>query len=149
MKLMTNAICNCCTETKIECESKGDCFCGLERLESKLLNRLGFCGCGMPEESLKFIYELLEWIKFRHSFEGASFGEEWDKHWIDVDKKFDSLIESNKYGFMFTLFYFLDDKRITTHGGSVPGWLDDETFFNELKTYVNANERMLLEYGDE
>lgn len=31
--------------------------------QSDLLNRLGFCGCGMPDAALQLIHDVLQYLK--------------------------------------------------------------------------------------
>jgi len=107
-------------------------------LESELLERLGFCGCGAPDEALLLIHDLLvhfenhRAINYTGSFEGA----EWEKYCKDEKESLNKVLDDNKEGIKYALFYLLDDKGITNHGSSVPGWVEDTEFMDKLKLYV-------------
>jgi hypothetical protein len=86
---------------------------------------LGFCGCGLPEAALMFLLLNLEYIDFRmigpDSFKDK---EGSNAHWAKVNE-----IESDiypQYGSNYFVWYYLDNKGLTEHGGSVPGWLSEK-----------------------
>lgn len=108
-----------------------------EEAEGCLLTRLGFCGCGMPDEALTLIHDLLDYIEDRHKpYDGPFQGPEWDKHCRDDEEAIKKVITGNPDGVRYVLFYLLDSKEITTHGGSVPGWIEDNEFRDKLKSYI-------------
>tara|TARA_Y100000310_G_scaffold299375_1_gene334191 strand:+ start:3278 stop:3688 length:411 start_codon:yes stop_codon:yes gene_type:complete len=75
---------------------------------------LGYCGCGMPDESLMYIRKILRLIHSLHV-------EEYDPNqWKELDQFFSS--EGEKY----TMFYMLEKLELTEHGGCVPGWVTDK-----------------------
>lgn len=72
----------------------------------------GHCGCGFPEESQKFIRDVLQHIDhlsngLKTIEEGLSF--------------FD-----NHIGLAYTMYYIFDKYELTEHGSSVPGWLTEK-----------------------
>lgn len=74
---------------------------------------LGFCGCGDPAASQTYLRDVLQFIREVHENEE----ENWDVPWKRLDGFFHSV------GERYTVFYLLDDKGLTEHGSSVPGWL--------------------------
>ena len=72
---------------------------------------LGFCGCGCPEEALKYIKGILELLKDYKD----------PNYWSKLDNFF-----NNNEGLKYTMFYLLDSKGLTEHGYSVPGWLTEK-----------------------
>ena len=72
------------------------------------LNMLGFCCCGQLEEALRHVQKNLRGIK--HLREGLS--------WEDFVAELGGDIGTRQI-----IWYMLDDKGFTEHGGSVPGWL--------------------------
>lgn len=88
--------------------------------EDYLGHLLGFCGCGCPDDALHFVGDLLELID--SGFENANFIN-------DAEKIFSNT------GLQYLVYYFLDDKGLIEHGGSVPGWLTDygKDFLKEIK----------------
>jgi len=82
-----------------------------DELEYILLETVGFCGCGSPEDAAKFLMECLE----TH--------EKPEDHDYDKDKEFWSKHGS---GGEYFIRYALDRSGLTEHGGSVGGaWLTD------------------------
>lgn len=109
----------------------------MNKTEYELIERLGFCMCGLPEEALKFIHDLLAWVDHRMNSKAPALqGEEWTKYFRDIDAGYDKILADNKDGLKYMLFYFLDDKELTEHGGSVPGWILDTEFYDKLKQYI-------------
>jgi hypothetical protein len=89
--------------------------CHWEDAESFLAGKImGFCGCGNNEVALKYIRDVMELIEKIHTGEGES----WRAAYTALDDFF-----SNNSGLQYTIYYLLDMKELTTHGGSVPGWL--------------------------
>ena len=94
---------------------------------------LGFCGCGMPESNLEFIYHLLllkqKWSDRELNYH--SYNEELTKY-----------LTNNIEHIKWFLDYWLDKKNITTHGGNVSGsWVDDRNFFDALKQWKKENDK--------
>ena len=84
--------------------------CYYDTVESYLGSLFGFCGCGIPEETLAYLMKGLELVDsyIRDDF------KEWDKACDDHFK--------TKEG-RYLVWYIFDAKELTEHGGSVPGWL--------------------------
>jgi hypothetical protein len=78
---------------------------------------LGFCACGGPEENLAYILGGLELIDERHEAEAAG----WD--WKAWEAKCVQHFGNIEAAYFF--WYWADKERLTEHGGSVPGWLDE------------------------
>lgn len=79
---------------------------------------LEFCGCGSPDLSLAYTREVLQYIlDLRLVWEEKQTYEEW----IASGK---NLFASD--GARYFVFYVLDSKGLTEHGGSVPGWLSEK-----------------------
>ena len=96
--------------------------CTYEDAESFILSGiLGFCGCGMPEDTGKYIRDVLMHVD---KLANLSRGEGWvDRYaeWGSDGKK----IFANS-GSEYFAYYVLSEKELTEHGGSVPGWLTDK-----------------------
>jgi len=72
--------------------------------------KLGFCGCGCPEDTAKYLLSLLNILNFDN----------------DYEKKMELLGEDNEPR-SYLILYLLDKAGWTEHGGSVGGcWLSDE-----------------------
>ena len=88
--------------------------------EQYLCNFLDFCGCGNPEEALKYIARHLQNIKDKVS--GHITYEEYRAKYTSE-------------GEYYFILYFLDYKNLTEHGSSVNGcWLsaDGEEILNRI-----------------
>lgn len=109
-------------------------------IEHEILERFNFCGCGAPEEFIRLINDVMQWIdkKLNKPYSGKFHGSEWDALTDDYEKAWDDLISSNRRGVEYALFYLLDSKEITTHGGAVPGWIEDKEFMNKVEKYVEG-----------
>lgn len=84
-----------------------------ELLFSSKSSGLGFCGCGLPEETLKAVHSYLSAL---------------DWGWQDWEERFPKLQSHSGLSKDFWNFiaYFCDSKELTEHGGSVGGaWLSD------------------------
>jgi len=85
---------------------------------------LGFCGCGLPEDSLRYVRDCLRHVanlQLVHEKKSThKKGDEWDVAYQAWDKAGKELMGKAEY---FTR-YVLDQKELTEHGGSVGGaWL--------------------------
>lgn len=79
---------------------------------------LDFCCCGSPEDALSFVRDALRSV--------ANLKEKvWAKTQAYADWSQETDAKLGEAGAWF-MFYFLDSKRLTEHGGSVPGWLTPE-----------------------
>jgi hypothetical protein len=83
------------------------------------IGTLGFCGCGMPEQALDHIRGALQLLADLEDkvWKGALPMDDWN---VQVC----ALLPT--YGARYFMWYFLDNKELTEHGGSVPGWLTDK-----------------------
>ena len=77
---------------------------------------LGFCGCGEPDEALSYVHKALQIVDdLSRLVHGKKITyEQWEENNKD---------EFVNDGAMYFMWYFLDNKGLTEHGGSVPGWL--------------------------
>lgn len=99
--------------------------CSYNGLEEVLINGVvGFCGCGRPDDALKYIHDGLRLIddlelavSESNSFERNSSYDDWR---YEVEKHF----KSSEAEYFF--YYVMDVLGLTEHGGSVPGWLSDK-----------------------
>lgn len=114
-------------------------FKNWDDVKSELLERLGFCGCGLPDDALQLIHDLIEFIDGRFNKEcNASAGsDKWKSHCDDMRASLRKVLHDNMSGIEYVLFYLLDNKEITEHGGCVPGFIVDKEFMNTLKSYIN------------
>ena len=74
----------------------------------------GFCLCGMPYETLKYIRGGLELV------DGYVHNDDYDAHEKRCSDYFGS------YGQRYFFYYWCDKMGYSEHGGSVPGWLSKE-----------------------
>lgn len=74
---------------------------------------LDFCGCGMPDEAIDFVYKALNLVKINREMK-------YDDWYKEVKKLLPN------HGVEYFVWYYLDSKEFTEHGGSVPGWLTEE-----------------------
>jgi hypothetical protein len=81
----------------------------------KLQDELGICSCGNPEDTLFFIRDVLQLM------------EDYNKDkmvWEEFYDKKEALVKADNEGLYWLLWYYLDDKGLTEHGGNVSGcWL--------------------------
>lgn len=77
--------------------------------EQQCLDKLGFCGCGNPDKCLDLITKILELLNRNDK-------EKWNelKQINDTETMLD------------IIYYMLDDKLFTDHGGCIPGWASDK-----------------------
>lgn len=62
---------------------------------------------------------------------------DWDDHCAADKSALQKVIDDNPDGVKYCLFYLIADKDITNHGGSVPGWIEDYSFKDKLKSYID------------
>lgn len=82
---------------------------------------LGFCGCGIPEETAEWVLRGLEAID--RPFQREE--KEWQAFYPQWQDELRSLYGDNDAARYF-FWYWCDDKGLTEHGGGVPGWLTDK-----------------------
>ena len=84
-------------------------------LEKLWFEDWNFCVCGCPEDTLCFIYEIMQ-LKDDHHNDRLSFDEYW--------AKFQELTKADHEGLRWFIWYWLDAHELTEHGGNVSaGWL--------------------------
>lgn len=81
---------------------------------------LNFCGCGSPEENLKYILTGLELINEKP----PASGPEWREWYADTTKRRLEHFGNQQAEYFF--YYWCDERGYTEHGSSVPGWLDKD-----------------------
>jgi len=79
---------------------------------------LGFCGCGMPDQCLRYINKCLSHINELRAYDHTDRTKwsVWYPAWV---KRGDAFMGA---GSCFT-WYVLDERGLLEHGGNVPGWL--------------------------
>lgn len=98
-------------------------------LQSSILK---FCCCGEPQKNLLMIYYLLTDLKEWH--ENIILGkDEWDKR----QEKLKKYVQDNWSIFLDFFYYVMAEKNITEHGGSIPGWVEDENLYDTLAVWIN------------
>jgi len=99
------------------------------------LYNLGFCGCGVPDDALEFIGDVLR-LMSSESFEVGK-----------MLKLFKSEDNSNGNGMYYFILYQLDQKGLTEHGTSINlSWLTDKgkSLLSDIDEWI-ANKKI----GDE
>jgi hypothetical protein len=90
-----------------------------ETAEDFFQGMFNFCGCGCPDLSLEFIRDSLQHVHDLHNLVHP------DKiTWMEWNSTGRRLFHTN--GIEYFTYYFLDANGLTTHGGSVPGWLTEK-----------------------
>lgn len=95
--------------------------------EEEIMSLFGFCGCGVPQAAITTIHECLKRIKY---------------HTDDTQYSKEGYENLNAYptdeGSRYIIWYLLDAKGFTEHGGSVPGWLTPEGYdlLKKLDSYA-------------
>lgn len=98
--------------------------CWHESAESVIqVGLLGFCGCGNPDVNLAYILVGLELIdeKCPDAFKDR---EAWNVWYTDHTARERAHFGSDAARNFF--YYWCDERRLTEHGGSIPGWLDEK-----------------------
>lgn len=90
-----------------------------------------WCGCGDRDSAMERIHKGLKHINDWHRDDKKITWEEWR----DEQKKLFN-------GWEYVIFYMFDERGITEHGGSVPGWLTNgghdlldilDSYYNDLE----------------
>lgn len=81
-----------------------------------------FCGCGQPDEAIKFIKNGLEYIQWRH--DNYSKPNDEQVSWEEIKAKEQELFASTGGAYFF--YYWADKEDLIEHGGSVPRWLSNK-----------------------
>ncbi len=77
---------------------------------------LGFCGCGIPEATLLYLRDVLKHLDDCRTLV-------WEKRMAYEDWRAAGRKLFATEGAEYTMWYLLDQKGLSEHGGSVPGWL--------------------------
>ena len=79
----------------------------------------GFCTCGAPDAALTLMRDAMRLIELRGPSNPRQHRQWFDEVYVprlrEVFGEFD--------GAQYVVWYLLEDKGLTEHGGSVPGWL--------------------------
>lgn len=73
---------------------------------------LKMCGCGQPEDNVKYILAALELVA-----EERNDWHEWNERCKDLFKTDEA---------EYFMWYWLETQGLTEHGSSVPGWLTEK-----------------------
>ncbi len=103
-----------------------------EDAEGYLVDKLGFCGCGSPEDALIFLLSVLETIflcTHREGQDPQDFHRGWEQR--------KAIFKTVPSGLEYIFYYYLDSKELIEHGGAVPGWLTNKgiDLLNDLREY--------------
>lgn len=79
---------------------------------------LGFCGCGMPDKALEHVRRALQIV------DDIKLVQEKKITYLQWEERKKEVFANE--GAEYFMWYFLDNKKLTQHGGSVPGWLTDK-----------------------
>lgn len=109
----------------------------------KLMDMSGWCGCGRMDGAYEFIVEFMRLLQAQR-----------EKEWTPdsyKEREAAELALIDKYkedGLRYFVYYWLDSRGFTEHGGSVPGWIDSkgEEFIRLYEKCVESGE---LEVGCE
>lgn len=95
----------------------------------KGIYELGWCGCGDPDSALEYLAKSLQLIKLLREDD-----LKWTDWKIEVDK------HHKNDGECYFVWYFLDHKGFTEHGGSVPGWLSQKgkELLEDIEEYLET-----------
>lgn len=99
--------------------------------EAFLVSALGFCHCGAPDTAIKYVRDALQLVT---DLKGKVWEEEMTHdQWSENVR---GLFPSE--GAEYFMWYWLDEKALTEHGGSVPGWLtaDGEEMLSDLNEFL-------------
>lgn len=85
-----------------------------------LKGELGICSCGNPEDTLFFIRDVLQLMEDYNNSKMC---------WNEFYDKKEALVKATNEGLTWLLWYWLDDKGLTKHGGNVSGcWLTEKGY---------------------
>lgn len=91
-----------------------------------------FCGCGYPEEAMKYIFGIIEllYIRSENRLNNPS-------AWVEDSDKIENYFNSK--GEEYFVLYLLNHLGIEEHGGSTPGWLTLHGLevYEDLKDILN------------
>jgi hypothetical protein len=89
-----------------------------------IMDELGFCACGSPEETIDFIAEILKVFKW-YADSIKDINDNLDRYYDEKESKLVALCGNEKS--VYFIKYFLDSKRFLEHGGSIGGsWITSD-----------------------
>lgn len=102
------------------------------------LYNLGFCVCGCPDEALRHLVECLNLV---NNLKELVWSKQIERE--DWQKQVREVLPTG--GAEYFMWYYLDDKGLTEHGGGVPGWLTDKgkQLLEDYKLFDNGKERIV------
>lgn len=86
--------------------------CDFQDMEGVIADILGFCGCGMPGITIRYVGDALDLLNRRGNITNSY--DEWSS-------KRDEIFPSEKEAYF--MWYYLDRMGFAEHGSSVPGWI--------------------------
>jgi len=99
--------------------------------EAFLVSALGFCHCGAPDLAIQYVRGALQLVADLK-------GKVWEKEmtYEQWSENVRSLFASE--GAEYFMWYWLEQKAFTEHGGGVPGWLtpDGEEMLSDLNEFL-------------
>lgn len=92
----------------------------MEDLIDAAQEAFGFCQCGNPERSLRYIRDGLQVL--------GDLRRVWDHEYPGGYEAWEKAVDNHFKGedAMWFFWYWCDKEGLTEHGGSVPGWLSDK-----------------------
>lgn len=86
----------------------------------------GFCGCGDNGAALLLMRDAMRLID--RPYPGFPEGPDSAacRKWFDEQRASELALFGPNSGVRYLVWYVLDEKGLTEHGGSVPGWLTDK-----------------------
>lgn len=112
--------------------------CEYDNLQSFLQTGiLGFCGCGCPESNLLLIHDFLS-LNESHRNQYRDFYsdiKDFNKLYNKQKEEIKEFVCKNWEEFAQFFWYAMDDKKITEHGTSIPGWINDDNFLKALQEW--------------
>jgi len=93
-----------------------------------LIGLMGFCGCGVPIDTLEYVGNVLAHINLIRTQVNEEGGITWD----EFKERGKVLFPTD--GAEYFAYYVMDKVEFTEHGGSVPGWLSElgEGIMNDI-----------------
>lgn len=93
---------------------------------------LGFCGCGRPVATLRYVRAALELVAMK----GPEGFDEHRKWWHETYAPAKDAVFKGHSEAEYFMWYALTDRDLLEHGGGVPGWLTDKgkQFLADLRT---------------
>lgn len=102
-------------ETELHRLSVDDTVSALDMIKT---GPIGFCGCG-SDDAMYLLRDILK--EMQRYGERKGFDKDLQK---EHENKMLEIVGGNKDGVLEFIYYWLDNKGFTEHGGSIPGWLE-------------------------